>query len=607
MDSGLIFLLFYAIFLLSFLVFCDIIVNNYFIDWGAVMYLKKSTNKKTGRTQLDIVQGYRTADGKTKHKIVMHIGYLDVVEKQYPDPITHFTEMARQMTEEYDERTKPVTMEVSLNQSMEPGYNESRNFGYAALSKLYHELDIKNFLASRQRFIKADFNLNSIFRMLVFSRLLYPASKRQSYENRNIFFEKADFSLDDVYRSLHTFAKIKDGFLLHLHNRLKTAYGRDTSLVYYDVTNYYFEIDEQDRLRRKGVSKEHRPDPIIQMGLFMDANGLPVSFGLYPGNTLDKQTFIPMMDKVQDNFQLKRIIYVADKGMTCGDNIGQILMDKNGYVFSYSIRGANQEFKSFVLDENGYKANAEGNFRLKSRIYPREIIVTTVTGQKRKVAVDEKQVVFYSDKFAEKARRDREPAIQKAMTLINSPAKYNRATALGAAKYVKGIIFDKKTGEILTNAKKDLSLDLDLLREEEKYDGYYAIVTSELDEKDQKVIDIYRGLWKIEESFKVTKSELAARLVYLSREEHIEAHFLICFTALLIARLLEYVTQGKYPIGTMLESLRKATCFRSEQNCYIFNYYDQVLADIGKTLDIDFSRKYRLLGDIKKILGDVKK
>lgn len=571
------------------------------------MYLRKCPNKKTGRVQLDIVQAYRDKDGKSKHKSVLHIGYLDLAEKQYPDPIAHFTEVARQMTAEYKEQTKPVHIEFYLKQAMEKSYDECKNFGYAALSKIYHELDIKSFLGNRQRSVKTDFNLNSIFRLLVFSRLLYPASKKHTYENRNRFFERSDFSLDDVYRSLGAFAKVKDGLILHLHNRLKAAYGRDTSMVYYDVTNYYFEIDEQDRLRRKGVSKEHRPDPIVQMGLFMDANGLPITYGLYPGNMLDKQTFIPMMDRIQDNFQLKRVIYVADKGMTCGDNIGQILMDKNGYVFSYSIRGANKEFKDFVLDQSGYKFNADHSFKLKSRIYPREIMVTAVTGQKRRIAIDEKQVVFYSEKFAEKARRDRAAALQKAEELIKSPAKYNRATAYGAAKYVKGIVFDPKTGEVLTKAKKSLSLDLDLLREEEKYDGYYGLVTSELDELDQKVIDIYRGLWKIEESFKVTKSEFETRPVYLTREEHIEAHFLICFTALLIARILEYVMKSKYSVGTLLDSLKKANCFRLEQNYYVFNYYDQVLADIGQALGLDFSLKYRCLSDIKKILGEVKK
>ena len=571
------------------------------------MYLRKCPNKKTGRVQLDIVQAYRDKDGKSKHKSVLHIGYLDLAQKQYPDPIAHFTEVARQMTAEYKEQTKPVHIEFYLKQAMEKSYDECKNFGYAALSKIYHELDIKSFLGNRQRSVKTDFNLNSIFRLLVFSRLLYPASKKHTYENRNRFFERSDFSLDDVYRSLGAFAKVKDGLILHLHNRLKAAYGRDTSMVYYDVTNYYFEIDEQDRLRRKGVSKEHRPDPIVQMGLFMDANGLPITYGLYPGNMLDKQTFIPMMDRIQDNFQLKRVIYVADKGMTCGDNIGQILMDKNGYVFSYSIRGANKEFKDFVLDQSGYKFNADHSFKLKSRIYPREITVTTVTGQKRRIAIDEKQVVFYSEKFAEKARRDRAAALQKAEELIKSPAKYNRATAYGAAKYVKGIVFDPKTGEVLTKAKKSLSLDLDLLREEEKYDGYYGLVTSELDELDQKVIDIYRGLWKIEESFKVTKSEFETRPVYLTREEHIEAHFLICFTALLIARILEYVMKSKYSVGTLLDSLKKANCFRLEQNYYVFNYYDQVLADIGQALGLDFSLKYRCLSDIKKILGEVKK
>lgn len=574
---------------------------------GDIMYLRKCPNKKTGRTQLDIVRAYRDKDGKSKHKTVMHIGYLDVVEKEYPDPIAHFTEVARKMTVEYKEDNKPLSLDISTHEAMDVTYNEKKNFGYAAFAKIYHTLDIKRFLSNKQRSTKSLFNHNSIFRLLVFSRLMCPSSKKATFENRNMFFEKADFTLDDVYRSLSFFAKIKDAFLLHLHKRLKQAYGRDTSMVYYDVTNYYFEIDEQDELRRKGVSKEHRPDPIVQMGLFMDTNGIPITYGLYPGNTLDKQTFIPMMDKVQDDFDLKRIVYVADKGMTSGDNIHQILTDQNGYVLSYSIRGADSQFKDYVLNSEGYVWNQDKNYKIKSRLYPREITVTTISGRKKKISVDEKQVVFYSQKYADKAKHDREPALKKAMELIKSPARYNRATSVGAAKYVKNLAFNPDTGEILPTAKNSLSLNLDLLKEEEKYDGYYAIVTSELKAKPTDIVDIYRGLWRIEESFKITKTEFATRPVYLSRFDHIESHFLICFTALTLARVLEHVMEQKYCVGKMLHSLRNVVGYRLEQNYFVFNYYDQILKDIGEKLSLDFNKKYMSLGEIKKFLGDTKK
>jgi transposase len=372
------------------------------------------------------------------------------------------------------------------------------------------------------------------------------------------------------------------------------------------VTNYYFEIDEQDEIRRKGVSKEHRPDPIIQMGLFMDNNGIPITYGLYPGNTLDKQTLIPMLSKILHDFSLGRIIIVADRGMTTGDNIYYTLSSKNGYVLSYSIRSADAAFKKYVLDKDGYTEKDDG-FKIKSRLYPREISITTTSGRKKKVPVDEKQVIFYSRKYAEKAKADRAWALEKAKDLIKNPQKYTRATSQGAAKYVKNLTFDAKTGEILENAKKALLFDEEKLQQEEKFDGYYAIVTSEYWEPDERIIEIYRGLWKIEESFKITKSDFESRPVYLSTKEHIEAHFLTCFLSLVIVRILEYRLKRKYSATAMLEGLGKASCSHIQENYYLFNYYDDILADIGTEFGIDFSKKYMSLGEIKKFLGEVKK
>jgi transposase len=390
-----------------------------------------------------------------------------------------------------------------------------------------------------------------------------------------------------------------------LLNRSSTL-DRGSSLVYYDVTNYYFEIDKQDDMRRKGVSKEHRPDPIIQMGLFMDTDGIPLTYGLYPGNMLDKQTLIPMIRKVRKDYTLGRIIIVADKGMMAGDNIRQILLDKNGYVLSYTIRGARSAFKDYVLEEDGYRIGSEG-FKIKSRIYPREITVSTVKGTKKKVRIEEKQVVFYSEKYAEKAKADREAAIHKAEHLISSQSAYNRSTSHGAAKYVKDLTYSTDSGEVLQDAKHIRFFDDDKLIEEEKYDGYYAIVTSELDEKDEKIIEMYRGLWRIEESFRITKSDLETRPVYLSSQDHIEAHFLTCFISLVMVRILEKRLGRKYSITAILESLNKCSCSLLEQNMYLFDYYDEILSDIGKELEIDFGKKYRTVQEIKGIIGNSKK
>lgn len=571
------------------------------------MYLRKCANKKTGRTQLSIVHGYRDASGKSKQKTILPLGYLDVLQNEFKDPILHFEKVARQMTADYNNANAPVKLEINISQTLQLGTDNRHNFGYAALSSIYHDLEIDRFFQNRQRMTNVEFNYNSIFRSLVFARLIAPTSKKASFEYLKHFFERADFSLDDIYRSLPFFKKYQSDLQLWIHEHIRQNYGRDTSLVYYDVTNYYFEIDEPNEMLRKGVSKEHRPDPIVQMGLFMDTNGLPISYGLFSGNTLDKQTLIPMMGKLQDEYSLGRIIVVADRGMITGDNVFQTLSDGNGYVLSYSIRGSDKAFKDYVLDENGYSVNESG-FKIKSRLVPRDIRVTNVlTGKKKTIPVDEKHVIFYSPAYAKKAKAERSEVLKKAQNLINEPQKYNRSTSYGAAKYINNIDFDKKTGEIYTNTGKTLELNQKLIEEEEKYDGYYAIVTSEEHLPDEKIIEIYRGLWKIEESFRITKSDLETRPVYLQNLEHIQAHFLICFVSLVLARVLEFRLNRKYGVAPILESLRKCECSLLEENLYLFDYYDEILQDIGELIGIDFSKKYRTLNEIKKVLGDVKK
>ncbi|NLD48573.1 MAG: IS1634 family transposase, partial [Clostridiaceae bacterium] len=495
------------------------------------------------------------------------LGYLDILEKEYNDPIAYFTEEVRKMNDEINNDKKTIALRISPDETLVMDSDSRKNFGYAVLSKIYHELGIDKFLVNRQRYSKEEYNANAIMKLLVYSRLLYPASKKKTYENREIFFDKFDFSLDDIYRCLTFFNKQSDALQLWIHERIKEQYRRNTDLVYYDVTNYYFEIDEQDEMRRNGVSKEHRPDPIVQMGLFMDTDGIPINYKLFPGNDPDKTTLIPALGKIQHDYALGRIIVVADKGLTTGDNIWYILSAKNGYVLSYSVRGADQCFKDYVLNENGY-VNKGDDFKIKSRLYPREIKVTATNGKKIKKTVHEKQIIFYSSKYAEKAKSDREAAILKAKDLIKNPAKYNKATTYGAAKYVKNLTFDAQTGEVLESAKQLLSFDEQKLREEERYDGYYAIMTSEYKESDDKIIDIYRGLWKIEESFKITKSDFEARPVYLSLKEHIDAHFLTCFLSLVIVRILEHRLKRKYPVAAILESLRKSSCSLNQENYY---------------------------------------
>lgn len=575
------------------------------------MYLKKSTNKTNGRTYLSIASGYRDkSTGKTKTVLIKSLGYLDVLQKEFEDPIAHFTEVVNQMNIESQNEKLPLPIKINTKEELNENENNRKNFGYVALSKVYHELKIDKFLINKFKGRNfSEYKINNIMKLLVFARCLFPDSKKSTFENKDIFFENTNFSLKEIYNALTYIEPYKDNLQSYIYDHIQEQYKPNNECVFYDVTNYYFEIDDNDDFRKKGVCKEHRPNPIVQMGLFMDSLGLPMSYGLFPGNTNDCLTLKPMIQKLQKNYSIGKVIVVADKGLNTGKNIVYQKAIGNGYVMSLSIRGANQELKDFVLNENGYVYNQDKTYKKKSRLYPREVeYIKTVNGKpiKAKTTVDEKQVIFWSADYAKRAKAERQPAIDKARDLIGNVQKYNKKNCYGASKYVKHLVFDKNTGEII-EAKSQLSLDEDKIAEEERLDGYYAIVTSEIEKTDSEVIDIYRGLWRIEETFKVTKSELDDRPVYVSTKEHIEAHFLTCYLALVLCRVLQHKLDKKYSVGKILESLSNCNCSNYHENYYLFDYYDTVLKDIGNILNINFALKNRTLQDIKKILSSSKK
>jgi len=574
----------------------------------------KVSRRKTGRTYLSIVKNYRDKmTGQSKTSTVKSLGYLDELENEYDDPVAHFREIARKMTEE-EKAKKKLTLSINMDERLPEDAEGSKNFGYAAILKIYHQLGLDTFFKNKARHESFKFNTNSIMILLVISRLLSPGSKKKAFEERRRYFERFDFSLVDIYRALSHFAELSKEAQRYLHEQITKTYGRDTKTIYYDVTNFYFAIDSPDELRKYGKSKEHRHNPIVQMGLAMDADGIPLHYELFPGNKLDKETFRTVIGEVRKNYDTGRIIVVADMGVITGDNIYYLTggKNRNGYVFSFSVRGGTEAFKKYILDEEGYldskggPVEEETEFKIKNRVIARDINVTMVSGKTAKKTVYEKQVVFWAKKYADKAKAERGELVKKAMALVADPRKYSKATSYGAAKYVKNLEFDKQTGEVI-EAKKKPYFDFDKLAEEEKYDGYYAIVTSELEMLDQQIIDTYRGLWEIEETFKVTKGTLEARPVYVSREDRIGAHFLICFISLVIIRLIQKNTNRRFSADKIISCLNNITCSNEQDNLYIFNYRSEISDLIGRVLDINFTLKRLRLGEIKNILANSKK
>jgi hypothetical protein len=586
------------------------------------MFLKK--NVSNGRVFLSFVQGYRE-NGKVKHKTIEKIGYLDELEKEYDDPIAHFKSVAKERNLATPSERK---LEVSLNQRLADNSSARKNLGYAIPKRIYSLLGIHTFLQNKQKHLNIEYNLNSIFSLLIYNRFLFPSSKKKAFDRRDFFFESYDFSLDDLYRSLDYFARYSESIQKYLHEKVCDIIGRDGELGYYDVTNYYFEIPYNDEdeyndkgvlikkgFRKKGPSKEHRPDPIVQMGLLMDSNGIPMAFNIFSGGDSEKTSLLPIIRRVKKDYGLKRIIAVADRGLNTSDNTAFLAgtndddsCGHDGYVYGQSVLSADKEFKAWVLNTEGYihskEVDIDGEeviFTHKSRIYAKTIQLENRRGKRSlKMTIYQKQMAYYSQKYAEKQKRERELVLKKARDLIANPGKYTRATSIGAAGYINNIKFVKETGEIPDGVK--LSLKLERIAEEEKYDGYYSIVTSEKELSDQEIRDIYRGLWEIEESFKIIKSEFKARPIYLRTENHINAHFLICFVALLILRVLEYKLDKKYPVNRIRESLIQYSCSHLDQNYYLFDYRDEILQSIEKVFGLDLGNKIMTTSEIKKIL-----
>ncbi len=573
------------------------------------MYLKKSLNRKTGRTYLAIVHGYRDQSGISRTKTIESLGYLDELKKEYEDPIKHFSDITKQMNQEKVDDLY-LTIKIRANARVEKNNANRKNYGHIVFSKVYHELQLDRFFNNKQRHTNFKFNSNSIMKVLIFARLLYPRSKMATVKIKDRFFDKSDFTLDDVYDCLTHFNRIEKETQQFIHEQIVEQYDRKTDLIYYDVTNYYFETDKQDDFRKNGPSKEHRPNPIVQMGLAMDEQGLPIAYRLFNGNTHDSQTLMPVLKDIKKQYQAERIIVVADKGLNSGDNIAFNTILGDGYIYSQTIRGASNELKSYVLNNEDYTWIGN-DYKRKSRVIPTYIHVTVGKykngkNKKKKVLIDQKQVIFYSRKYANRSKKQREAVIAKAVDLISNHSKYKKSTSHGAAAYVTNIEFDKDTGEILDTGKK-LFLDEEKIKQDEKLDGYYAIVSSELEESDDRIIELYRGLWKIEESFKITKSNLSARPVYLTRKDHINAHFLICFMALTIARIVEIRLKNKYSVEKILNSLRSVSCSHMDANHYLFDYDDEVTDDINDIFNLDIGKKVVTLSEIKKDFGMIKK
>jgi transposase len=542
------------------------------------MFIRLQKSPTSDRVQVHLVEGYRNEKGQPRQRILKNYGELGELQEKDPDILEKLRAEADVLTKE--RRDARVIVEVDTLRDRASG-EHMVNYGHYFIEGVYKRLELHSFFQRKSRMKDFSYPLDAITRLLVFSRILMPDSKQATYEGKERFLCKFAFEKHDVYRALDVLAELADDILLHVHKRVSRIYGRDASLVFYDVTNYYFEADMGDGFREKGASKEHRHDPIVQMGLLIDTKGIPITFRLFPGNTHDAKTLVPVLDELKAKYGLARIVVVADKAMNSGTNLSHIEENADGYIVSQKVRGSvAPEILQHVAEPRGYVWNESGSFAHKS-------FIRTVS-HKKGLSTEEKVVCFWSYAYAAREAHKRGELMPAIEDLIRHPGKYEATNDYGRKRYVMETLA-APSGE---KAKKKLSFDKERYEADAALDGYYCILTSETQMDDLTIIEHYRGLSRIEESFRVIKSELEGRPVYVWKESHIKAHFLICFIALTLIRVIQVKLGYTVSAERVIDALNSAVCTPLEKGIYVVDETDETYKTIEKAFGVRLPNRY---------------
>ena len=530
-------------------------------------YIKTTTNKE-GRTHVYLVEGYRK-DGKVKQRIIHKYGLLDELEAVEPGILERLKKEAKAGLLNSNQ-TIQVTYDL-----LEPMNEPDKSYGWMVLDNLFEELKLHDFMKKVKT--KSNYDLSTALKLLVFQRILNPNSKLATVASQADLFGDWDINLNAIYRYLDKLDEIKNDIQLHLHQEISRLTNREGRLVFYDVTNYYFETDIPDEeeisedgevirvgLRRRGPSKEHRPKPIVQLGLFMDTNGIPISYKLFRGNQTDPVTYLPAVEEVKKQFGIERIIVVADKAMNSKTNVSAMFEQGDGWLFSQKHRGkrgAPKDIQEQILNPEDWHFNQTETFAKKSYIRSRKL------GTKKNApVVEEKVVITWSKKYADRERIRREGALEYASKLTNAEL-FRQTSKKGGKKYLDLSYLDKETGE-LKPFSPIIKIDKDQVAFDAQFDGINVLVTSEINMSDEAILDSYKQLSKIEDCFRVTKTEIESRPVYVWTEKHIRAHFLTCFIALILIRLLQYKTNWVMSPARMINALNSAKATHLQDDYY---------------------------------------
>lgn len=578
------------------------------------MRIKKSISKNS--VSYSVIENVRDINGKSTTKVIETLGNEQQIRERNPgvDPEEWARAYAKRLTEEAKKKSDTIIVKHDPRKPIPKGKKRSFNIGYLFLTFIYYQLKLDEICKDIAIKYQFTYDLNKIFSLLIYMRILHPTSKKGTLERADDLLESHTAEKQHMYRALDILAEESDVIEKAVYKNSMTVAQRKTELLYYDCTNFYFEIEDAIGLKQYGLSKENRPNPIVQMGLFMDGSGLPLAFTIHPGNQNEQPTLKPLEKRILKDFQLSKFVVCTDAGLSSHENRLYNSMSDRAFVTTQSIKKLKKHLKEWAMDPSGWKiagANQVATVKKKKQwIHLDELELETDTHVYYKErwikenGLEQKLIVTFSPKHKRYQAAIREKQIERAQTKVDNPSRLERKRANTPDRFIQSTHVTDD-GEIAH--KSSHTIDMTKIDEEAKYDGFYGVCTN-LESTAEEIVKINHRRWEVEESFRILKSEMRTRPVFLQKDERIKAHFLVCFLSLLSYRLIEKKIGESATCCEIIQTLRDMRVLECSNEGYVPTYTRTDLTDkLHDAFGFRTDTEIVPIQKMKKILKQVKK
>ena len=578
---------------------------------GIAMRIMKGKSKDP---TYHVIQDIRR-NGKRSTEIIENLGHASEICEKYnvSDADIWANEYIKNLRDEKASQNHKVLIPFETNTFIEKDKQLSYNAGYLFLQRIYHRLGLQSICKKIKKDNSFEYDLDSILSRLIYGRILFPSSKLSCFEQSKKFLEQPDFDLHQIYRALSVLSDNSEFIQAELYKRSKKIIKRNTGVLFYDCTNFFFELEQESGIKKYGPSKEHRPNPIVQMGLFMDKSGIPLAFCINSGNQNEQQSLKPLELQIMRDFELSKFVVCTDAGLSSDANRRFNNYGERSFITTQSIKKLKSELKEWCLDTKDWHlegtnktfdiSKIEDTTENRKKIFYKQMLIEGYDDE-RDIPFDQTLIVTYSLKYKKYQQTIRNNQIERAKKYIEKPSSVEKHSQTDAKRFIKKTTITTD-GEI---AQKNVyELDMDVIEKEAAYDGFYAVCTN-LDDDPADIAKINRDRWEIEESFRIMKSEFEARPVFLQRDDRIEAHFLTCFISLMIYRILEKELEEKYTCEDIISTLRDMDMRKLDDYGYIPNYTRTELTDklhetAGFRTDYELTTPKSMAGIIRRSKG----